>query len=92
MKKAVGKACFGFERMAERMAEVEQGAIQKRIAFTVEGRQPVREGGRILDAEGNEIGRVTSGGFSPSLEAPIGLGYVATALAEVRLSPKNWLS
>jgi aminomethyltransferase len=73
----------GFAGSDRILAEVEQGAIQKRIAFTVEGRQPVREGGRILDDEGSEVGRVTSGGFSPSLEAPIGMGYVATALAEV---------
>jgi aminomethyltransferase len=72
----------GFAGADRILAEIEQGAVQRRIAFTVEGRQPVREGGRILDAEGNEVGRVTSGGFSPSLEAPIGMGYVATALSQ----------
>lgn len=72
----------GFAGADRILAEVEQGSVSKRIAFTVEGRQPVREGGRILDAEGNEVGRVTSGGFSPSLEAPIGMGYVAATLAE----------
>jgi aminomethyltransferase len=56
--------------------------VQKRVGFTIEGRQPVREGARILDQEGNEMGRVTSGGFSPSLEAPIGMGYVSTGMAE----------
>ena len=56
--------------------------MQKRVGFTVQGRQPVREGARILDGEGNEVGRVTSGGFSPSLELPIGMGYVAVALAQ----------
>lgn len=72
----------GFAGADRILPEIEQGAVQRRIGFTVEGRQPVREGARILDVEGNEIGRVTSGGFSPSLEAPIGMGYVATALAE----------
>jgi aminomethyltransferase len=72
----------GFAGADRILAELGQGAVQKRIAFNVEGRQPVREGARILDEEGNEVGRVTSGGFSPSLEAPIGMGYVATALAE----------
>nr|WP_314443430.1 glycine cleavage system aminomethyltransferase GcvT [uncultured Sphingomonas sp.] len=71
----------GFAGADRILAELEQGAVQKRIGFTVEGRQPVREGARILDEEGNEVGRVTSGGFSPSLEAPIGMGYVATGLA-----------
>ena len=72
----------GFAGAARILAELEQGAVQKRVGFTVEGRQPVREGARILDAEGNEVGRVTSGGFSPSLEAPIGMGFVAATLAE----------
>lgn len=72
----------GFAGAARILAEVEQGAVARRVGFTVEGRQPVREGARILDQEGNEVGRVTSGGFSPSLEAPIGMGYVATTLAQ----------
>jgi aminomethyltransferase len=72
----------GFAGSDRILAELEQGAVQKRIGFTVQGRQPVREGARILDGEGNEVGRVTSGGFSPSLEAPIGMGFLATALSE----------
>ena len=64
------------------LGELTSGAPQKRIGFTLEGRQPVREGARIFDGEGNEIGRVTSGGFSPTLERPIGMGYVASALAK----------
>ncbi|GAA4020359.1 glycine cleavage system aminomethyltransferase GcvT [Sphingomonas swuensis] len=74
------RADGGFAGSDRILAEIEQGPVARRIGFTVEGRQPVREGGRILDAEGNEVGRVTSGGFSPSLEAPIGMGYVATTL------------
>ena len=72
----------GFAGAERILAELATGPVQRRVGFTVEGRQPVREGGRILDGEGNEIGKVTSGGFSPTLEAPIGMGYVATALAE----------
>ncbi len=36
----------------------------------------------LLDGEGNEIGRITSGGFSPSLQRPIAMGYIAGNLAE----------
>ena len=71
----------GFAGADRILAELEQGPVQKRVGFTVEGRQPVREGARIMDGEGNEVGRVTSGGFSPSLQRPIGMGYVATALS-----------
>ena len=56
--------------------------MQKRVGLLVDGRQPVREGALILDGEGNEVGRITSGGHSPSLGRPIAMGYVATALAE----------
>jgi aminomethyltransferase len=72
----------GFPGAPRILAELEQGAPQKRVGLDVEGRQPVREGALILDGEGSEIGRVTSGGFSPSLQRPIAMGYVATALAE----------
>ncbi|MBC7986518.1 MAG: glycine cleavage system protein T, partial [Sphingomonadaceae bacterium] len=54
---------------------------QRRVGFDVEGRQPVREGALVLDGEGNEVGRVTSGGFSPTLGAPIAMAYVPAASA-----------
>jgi aminomethyltransferase len=72
----------GFAGAERILAELENGPIQRRVGFTVEGRQPVREGARVLDGEGNEVGRVTSGGFSPSLQRPIGMAYVAAALSE----------
>ena len=82
---AIGKrrrAEGGFAGSVRILGEIERGAPTKRVGFTLDGRQPVREGALVLDGEGNEIGRVTSGGFSPSLERPIGMAYVATALAE----------
>jgi aminomethyltransferase len=73
----------GFPGAMRILAEIENGPPQRRVGFDVEGRQPVREGALVLDAEGNEVGRVTSGGFSPSLQRPIAMGYVASHLAEV---------
>jgi aminomethyltransferase len=72
----------GFSGASRILAELEEGAPQKRVGFDIEGRQPVREGALVLDGEGNEVGRITSGGFSPSLQRPIAMGYVATGLAE----------
>ena len=72
----------GFAGAPRILAELENGPVQKRVGFNVEGRQPVREGGLVLDGEGNEVGKITSGGFSPSLQRPIAMGYVAAALAE----------
>jgi aminomethyltransferase len=72
----------GFAGAMRILAELENGPAQKRVGFDVEGRQPVREGALVLDGEGNEIGRITSGGHSPTLGRPIAMGYVATPFAE----------
>jgi aminomethyltransferase len=53
------------------------GVAKKRVGFTVAGRQPVREGAPIFMAD-QQVGVVTSGGFAPSLSAPIAMGYIRT--------------
>ena len=55
----------------------EQGLEQRLVGFRVDGRRAPRSGHGILDASGQPIGRVTSGTHSPSLDYPIGLGYVS---------------
>lgn len=62
--------------------ELEAGTIRRRVGVAIAGRQPVREGAMVVDDEGNEVGKVTSGGFSPMLEAPIAMAYVPAASAE----------
>ena len=82
---AIGKrrrAERDFAGAARIFKEIEDGPAQKRVGFDIDGRQPVREGALVLDGEGNEVGRITSGGFSPSLQRPIAMGYVAGHLAE----------
>jgi aminomethyltransferase len=61
--------------------ELANGPIRKRVGLTIEGRQPVREGALVMDDEGSEVGKVTSGGFSPPLERPIAMAYVPAASA-----------
>ena len=73
----------GFPGAQRIFAELDEGPPQRRVGFDVDGRQPVREGALVLDDEGNEVGRITSGGFSPSLQRPIAMGYVAAPLAEL---------
>ncbi|WP_353204044.1 glycine cleavage system aminomethyltransferase GcvT [Sphingomonas sp.] len=63
------------------LAERAAGAATKRVGLLIEGRQPVREGAAVVDSAGGEIGRVTSGGFAPSVGAAIAMAYVPTALA-----------
>ena len=70
----------GAERI---LMEREQGPVVKRVGLLVEGRQPVREGAAVLDADGSEVGKVTSGGFAPTIGAPIAMAYVPAAMADV---------
>ncbi|MCW6534635.1 glycine cleavage system aminomethyltransferase GcvT [Sphingomonas lycopersici] len=70
-----------FPGAARILKEREQGAATKRVGLLVEGRQPVREGAIVVDAAGKEIGQVTSGGFAPTVGAPIAMAYVPAALA-----------
>jgi aminomethyltransferase len=58
----------------------------KRIGIRPEGRAPAREGAEIADKTGRIIGKVTSGGFGPSLNAPIAMGYIESAFAGLNTS------
>jgi glycine cleavage system T protein (aminomethyltransferase) len=68
------------ENLAKEKAE---GSKRKLIAFQMEERGIPRAGYPILDTDGNEIGKVTSGTMSPSLSKGIGLGYVTTEFSKV---------
>lgn len=59
----------------------EEGIKRKLVAFQMDGRGIPRQGYKIQDAEGNEIGNVTSGTMSPSMKIGIGLGYVTKELS-----------
>jgi len=64
----------GANRILKALAE---GPARKLVGFDVDGKMPVREGAPIYS--GNEqVGTITSGGFAPSIGAPIAMGYVAS--------------
>ena len=66
----------GFPGAAVIQKQLADGVTRRRIGLLPEGRAPAREGTSITDADGNEIGRITSGGFGPSLGGPMAMGYV----------------
>ncbi|MDR6125779.1 aminomethyltransferase [Sphingomonas sp. SORGH_AS802] len=70
-----------FAGAARILAERESGPAVQRVGLLVTGRQPVREGASVVDADGAVIGRVTSGGFAPTLGGAIAMAYVPTDLA-----------
>ncbi len=58
-----------------------RGTAKKRVGIRPDGRAPARDGTEIADKTGRIIGHITSGGFGPSLNAPVAMGYVETAYA-----------
>lgn len=68
----------GFERIR---AALERGPQRIRVGLSPHSKAPLREGAALYAADGAEIGRVTSGGFSPTLQRPIAMGYVTRAAA-----------
>ena len=61
--------------------EIITGTKRKRVGIKPEGRAPAREGTVIQNAAGREIGRITSGGFGPTINGPVAMGYVETEYA-----------
>jgi aminomethyltransferase len=68
----------GFMGAARVQAELAEGVARKRVGLALEGRLAAREGAEVF-AGSEKVGMVTSGGFSPSLEHPIAMAYVASA-------------
>jgi aminomethyltransferase len=61
--------------------QLEHGCPRLRVGLRPDGRAPARADTRIVAADGTEAGLVTSGGFAPSLKAPVAMGYVRRDLA-----------
>lgn len=73
----------GFPGAARIQAELKNGPKRRRVGIRPEGRSPVRAHAAIQDSSGAVIGEVTSGGFAPSLDAAIAMGYVPVAHSAV---------
>ncbi|KXV59246.1 glycine cleavage system protein T [Acetobacter senegalensis] len=65
------------------LGQLENGVARRRVGLLAEGRAPVRGGAPLYSdpAFADGIGKVTSGAFGPTVEAPVAMGYVATAYA-----------
>jgi aminomethyltransferase len=71
----------GFPGAAIVQQQLRDGPARRRVGILPEGKAPARAHTEITNLDGAVIGEVTSGGFGPSLGAPIAMGYVATAQA-----------
>lgn len=61
--------------------ELAEGPVRRRVGILLEGRAPAREHAEIVDEDGELVGKVTSGGFGPSVGAPVAMGYVVPEFA-----------
>ncbi|WFU03544.1 glycine cleavage system aminomethyltransferase GcvT [Rhizobium sp. CB3171] len=82
-RKTGGARAGGFPGAGRILAEFDNGASRRRVGLKPEGKAPVRGHAKLYaDAEGKtEIGEVTSGGFGPSVEGPVAMGYVPVGFA-----------
>jgi aminomethyltransferase len=69
----------GFPGATIVQSQLKDGPKRKRVGILPEGKAPARAHTEITDASGKVIGEITSGGFGPSLGAPLAMGYVETA-------------
>lgn len=76
VRRADGARAGGFPGAQAIFAQQQDGVSRKRVGLLPQERTPVREGAEIVDAEGNIIGSVCSGGFGPTLGGPLALGYL----------------
>jgi aminomethyltransferase len=83
-----GARAGGFPGAEKILTQFATGATRRRVGLRPEGRAPVREGAALFaDATSAEpIGKVTSGGFGPSLNAPVAMGYLPSSLSAVGTS------
>lgn len=83
IRRTGGARAGGFPGADVILAQLETGAPRARVGLRPQGRAPMREGVPLFaDAEGGEpIGQVTSGGFGPTVQAPVAMGYVPADLA-----------
>ncbi|KAG1702809.1 Aminomethyltransferase, mitochondrial [Nymphon striatum] len=72
----------GFPGAARVQSEIANGVSRKRVGIKPDGRAPARAGTEITSVDGAVIGTLTSGGFGPSIEGPISMGYVPTEYSE----------
>lgn len=74
-------ACFPGAEIILR--QVKEGTEKRLVGLQAQGKMPIREGVAILNHEGLEVGRVSSGGFGPAFGGPVAMGYVASEYARV---------
>lgn len=82
VRRAGGDREGGFPGAGRILDEMQNGAPRRRVGLRPEGRAPMRGGVALFDAAegGNQVGVITSGGFGPSIGAPIAMGLIDSSV------------
>jgi glycine cleavage system T protein (aminomethyltransferase) len=82
-RRSDGRRAGGFPGAERILDQLDNAPPRRRVGLRPEGRAPVRHGAQLFadQASAEAIGTVTSGGFGPSVNAPIAMGYVPAAVA-----------
>ncbi len=82
-RRADGERAGGYPGAAVILRQLAEGVPRLRVGLRPEGKAPVRDGAALVGADGATVGKVTSGGFGPTVAWPVAMGYVATACTQV---------
>lgn len=77
-RRAGGARAGGYPGAARISKELAHGTTRRLVGLRPRGRAPIRAGAELVDARGDIIGAVTSGGFGPTVGGPVAMGYVAS--------------
>ncbi|WP_316206591.1 MULTISPECIES: glycine cleavage system aminomethyltransferase GcvT [unclassified Bradyrhizobium] len=85
IRRTGGARVGGFPGAEKILGEFEHGTTRRRVGLKAEGRAPVREGALLFAAPDTTepVGKITSGGFGPTLNGPVAMGYVPTSLSAI---------
>ncbi|MEZ5583201.1 MAG: glycine cleavage system aminomethyltransferase GcvT [Candidatus Competibacteraceae bacterium] len=83
VRRADGARAGGYPGAETIFRHIAEGVTRKRVGIQPTGKAPVRDGAELVDNTGQTVGKVTSGGFGPTVNGPVAMGYVATPYAKV---------
>jgi len=76
VRRSGGERAGGFPGADIILRQLAEGVTRLRVGIQPEGRAPVREGTELLNDQGQGVGKVTSGGFGPTVGWPVAMGYL----------------
>ncbi len=82
VRRADGERAGGFPGADVIFARIENKPALRRVGLSVEGKRPVRDGQKVLNAQGEEVGEICSACYGATVGGPIAMAYIARELGE----------